>query len=186
MCDELGLAFTCDDWDRRLVRSTQEPAFRALNPVGMVPVIDDGGVIVWESNVIVRYLAASRASDLLPTAPAARAHVEQWMDWQASDLNNSWRAPLQVLARGNSGYADARAVAAAVDTLNANVAVIEAQLAKSKYVAGEAFTVADLVIALSLVRWRSIPMARPGTPHVDRYLGRLGERTGFAKYGSEA
>jgi glutathione S-transferase len=178
MCDELGLAVLRDDWDGRL------PAFRALSPVGMVPVIDDDGVIVWESNVIVRYLAASRASDLLPVAPGERAHVEQWMDWQGSDFNNSWRVPMQVLVRGNP--AQAAALPAAIETFNAAVGVIDAQLANSAYVAGTSFTVADIVIALSLVRWRSIPMARPAAPNVDRYLDRLGERAGFARYGNEA
>jgi glutathione S-transferase len=187
LCDELGLAVTRDDWDGRLVRATHEPAFRALNPVGMVPVIDDGGVIVWESNAILRYLAASRGRiDLLPVAAAERARVEQWMDWQASDLNNSWRAPLQVLVRGNATYADARAVAAALEVFNANIGVIDAQLAKADFVAGAAFTVADIVIALSLVRWQAIPMVRPPYAHVSRYLDRLRSRPAFVQYGREA
>jgi len=88
-CAELALPFE---------REERDP--RALNPVRMVPVIDDDGIIVWESNVIVRYLVTSRGhTDLAPTEPAARAHVEQWMDWQASDFNNSWRVPFQALVR---------------------------------------------------------------------------------------
>ena len=75
-CEELGLAFERQDWGGAF-RSTSEPQFRALNPVGMVPVIDDDGEVVWESNVIVRYLATSRGrTDLLPTEPAPRARVE--------------------------------------------------------------------------------------------------------------
>jgi hypothetical protein len=100
-CEELGLPFEREDRGGG-TRPSTGPELRALNPVGLVPVIDDDGVRVWESNVIVRYLAASRGRiDLLPEQPAARARVEQWMDWQASDLNNTWRVAFQGLVRGN-------------------------------------------------------------------------------------
>jgi glutathione S-transferase len=86
-CAELGIEVVREDWGGS-GRSTSAPVFRALNPAGLVPVIDDGGVIVWESNAIIRYLAASRDRiDLLPADPAARARVEMWMDWQGSDFN---------------------------------------------------------------------------------------------------
>ncbi len=88
-----------------------DPHFKALNSAGMIPVIDDDGVVVWESNTIVRYLAASRGrTDLLPTQPAARAHVEQWMDWQGSDFNNSWRVAFQGLVRKNPAFQDRDAI----------------------------------------------------------------------------
>lgn len=94
-CVELDLAFEPEDWGGSH-RPISEPLFRALNPVAMVPVIDDAGTIVWESNAIIRYLAASRDRyDLLPGDPAARARVEMWMDWQVSDFNNSWRVAFQ-------------------------------------------------------------------------------------------
>ena len=88
VCEELNLSYDREDWGGTY-RPLSDPHFKALNSAGMIPVIDDDGVVVWESNTIVRYLAASRSrTDLLPTQPAARAHVEQWMDWQGGDLNN--------------------------------------------------------------------------------------------------
>jgi glutathione S-transferase len=185
-CEEMQLPFTREDWGGRY-RSTSEAAFRALNPVGMVPVIDDDGVVVWESNVIVRYLATSRGrADLFPAEAASRAHIEQWMDWQASDFNNSWRVCFQALVRKNPAFQDAAAVAASVDLLNRMVGIIDDTLARTGgYVAGKGFTIADIVIGLSLHRWRSIPMTRPSFPNVDRYYERLSDRSGFVRYGRD-
>lgn len=75
LCEEIGLAFTREDWSGKF-RSTAEPDFKALSPFGMIPVIDDGGFVLAESNAILRYVAASRArTDLLPTeAKGSRAN----------------------------------------------------------------------------------------------------------------
>ena len=90
-CAELGESFVQEDYGVGF-SSTQTPEFLALNPNGMVPVIQDGDFTLWESNAICRYLAHSRGRlDLLPNSDAERALVEQWMDWQVSELNNSWR-----------------------------------------------------------------------------------------------
>jgi glutathione S-transferase len=169
-CAELGLPFEREERDTR-----------GLNPVRMVPVIDDGGVIVWESNVIVRYLVTSRGrTGLAPAEPVARAHVEQWMDWQASDFNNSWRVPFQALVRHNPAFQDDVAIQSSIELLNSNVGIIDIQLARTRaYIAGEHFTMADIVIGLSLERWRSIPMQRPDYPNVTRYYEQLCARESF-------
>jgi glutathione S-transferase len=187
VCDELGLPFECVDWGGSF-RSTSEPQFRALNPVGMVPVIDDDGQVVWESNVIVRYLAASRGRpDLLAGEPAARARVEQWMDWQASDFNNSWRVCFQALVRRNPAFQDKAAIDASADLFNRMVGIIDGQLARTgAYITGGTFTVADIVIGLSLHRWQSVPMPRPEYANVERYLAQLLERPGFVRYGRDS
>ena len=186
-CEELGLAFEREDWGGAF-RSTSEPQFRALNPVGMVPVIDDDGKVVWESNVIVRYLATSRGrTDLLPAEPAARARVEQWMDWQASDFNNSWRVCFQALVRRNPAFMDKTVIDASVDLFNRMVGIVDSELARTgAYVAGESFTVADIAIGLSLHRWQSVPMPRPRYDNVDRYFRRLLERPAFVRYGRDS
>jgi glutathione S-transferase len=185
-CEELGLAFEREDWGGSS-RSTAEVQFRALNPVGMVPVIDDDGNVIWESNVIVRYLASSRGrTDLLPTEPGPRAHVEQWMDWQASDFNNSWRVVLQALVRRNPAFQDKAAIDASADLFNRMVGIIDAQLGRTGgYITGNTFTVADIAIGLSLHRWQAIPMPRPRYAHVDRYAERLLQRSGFVRYGRD-
>lgn len=175
-CEELGLQLEREDLDGR-----------GLNPVGMVPVIDDDGTVVWESNVIVRYLAARHdRADLLPSDPSQRAHVEQWMDWQASDFNNSWRVPFQALVRNNPDFQDAAAIEKSARLFSKMVGIIDAQLRRTgAYIAGEHFTVADIAIGLSIHRWRSTPITRPSYRHVDRYYDLLLERSGFRRYGRD-
>ena len=184
MCEEVGMPFQREDWGGNY-RSTAEPAFSRMNPTGMVPVIDDNGVLVWESNVIVRYLAARCGrSDLLPADFAARAQVEQWMDWQASDFNNGWRIPFQALVRRNPAYQDPVALECAIAVLSKLLAVVEGQLASTKAcIAGANFTVADIVIGLSLHRCLSMPAVLGDFPNVQRYLTELGKREGFRRYG---
>lgn len=185
-CEELGLSFDREDWAGGF-RSTAEPEFRALNPVGMVPVIEDDGIVVWESNVIVRYLATSRGrTDLAPNDAISRAHVEQWMDWRASDFNNSWRTAFQGLVRRNPTFADPTAIARSTRQFSEMVGIVDAQLARTRtYIAGDTFTLADIVIGLSLHRWRSVPMDRPSYPNVAAYCERLLEREGFRRYGRD-
>lgn len=185
-CEELGLPFEREDWGGSF-RSTSDPAFRSLNPVGMVPVIDDGGTIVWESNVIVRYLAARHGrTDLLPVDPQQRAHVEQWMDWQASDFNNSWRVPFQALVRQNPDFQDAVAIDRSTRLFSSMVGIVDEQLGRTgAYIVGEHFTVADIAIGLSIHRWYSTPIPRPTYVNVDRYYARLLERGGFRRYGRD-
>lgn len=86
-CEELNLPFVREDWGSGFL-STHSTEFLALNPNGMVPVIEDGDWVLWESNTILRYLAnAYGGAALYPTAPRERARVDQWMDWQATNLN---------------------------------------------------------------------------------------------------
>jgi len=183
-CVELDMPFEREDWGGN-TRSTSDPVFRALNPFGMVPVIDDHGVILRESNVIIRYLASSRQrADLLPTEPAARAHIEQWMDWQASDFNNTWRVAFQGLVRKNPAFADPAAIEASLAQFSAAIGLLNQQLARTgAFIAGAAFTLADIPIGLSVHRWRSLPVVRESFSNVERYYERLQSRAGFMQYG---
>ncbi len=98
-CAELDILFTREDWGAGL-RSTNTPEFLALNPNAMVPVVRDGDFVLWESNMIIRYLAnREHAIHLYPTPALARARVDQWMDWQATDLNKSWSYAFPALTR---------------------------------------------------------------------------------------
>jgi glutathione S-transferase len=174
-CVELGLPFAREDW---------RDDHAALNPNRMVPVLVDGGFVLWESNAICRYLCAREGADaLLPRDARARAQVEQWMDWQATELNNAWRYAFMALVRGSPAHTDAAQVAASVEHWNRHVGILDARLAATgAYVAGERFTLADIVIGLSLNRWSMTPMARPDVPHVAAYLMRLAERPGYREW----
>ncbi len=177
---ELGVPFEREDWGSGF-RSTQEPAFLALNPNAMVPVLVDGDVVLWESNTISRYLA-TRYGDgrLLPADALARAKVEQWMDWQATELNNAWRYAFMGLVRGSPAHQDPVQIAAGIAGWNRQMGLLERHLETAgDYVAGGAFSLADIVLGLSTHRWRKTPMdERPGYPALTAWMARLEARPG--------
>ena len=175
---ELGVAFEREDWGSGF-RSTQEPAFLALNPHAMVPVLVDGDAVLWESNTICRYLATHYGGDSLLARDAfARAQVEQWMDWQATELNNAWRYAFMGLVRNSPAHQDPAQIAAGIAGWNRHMGLLERHLASSgDYVAGGAFSLADIVLGLSTHRWRKTPMdGRPDYPAIAAWMGRLEAR----------
>lgn len=185
-CEELHLPFQREDWGSGF-RYTHDAAFLALNPNAMVPAIDDGGFVLWESNSIIRYLANRYGGDghLYPRQPEARARIDQWMDWQATELNNAWRYAFMSLVRRSPAHRDAAALAASVADWNRHVGMLDRQLqATGAYIAGDFFTLADIPIGLSLNRWYATPLAHPDYPAAAAYFKRLNERAGFVLYGN--
>jgi len=183
-CREVGVAYAREDWGSGFA-ATDDPAFRAMNPNGLVPVIEDENGVLWESNTICRYLAGKHGrADLLPEDPWARAQVEKWMDWQATELNGSWRAAFMGLVRRDPAYDEPTRIDAGVRAWNAAMGILEQRLAATgAYAAGDGFTLADIVLGLSVNRWFMTPMPRPAYPAVAAYYDRLGERPGFREHG---
>jgi glutathione S-transferase len=178
-CTELGLAYEHEE--------TPDPAaLLALNPNGLVPVIRDGERVLWESNSICRYLAAREGRhDLLPGEPWQRAQVERWIDWQATELNTAWRDAFMGLVRRDPRFADPARIAAGIAGWNRAMGLLEGQLAATgAHVAGPGFTLADVVLGLSVNRWLMTPMERPGYPAISAYVARLESRPGWRAYGA--
>jgi glutathione S-transferase len=163
----------------------QSPEFLALNPNGLVPVLRDGSFVLWESNTICRYLAGREGrSDLLPTEPAARAVVEQWMDWQAGELNNAWRYAFLGLVRKSPAHQDGAAIQASLQQWQRHMRMAEDVLARTgAYMTGATFTLADIGIGLAVQRWFMTPMDHPALPAVAAYFERLSARPGFVQHG---
>jgi len=184
LCAELPLAIEHEEWGSGF-RPTQTPEFQALNPNAMVPVIQDGDFVLWESNTICRYLAGRQGrSDLLPTAPAERARIEQWMDWQATELNNAWRYAFMSLVRQSPAHTEPQLLAHSVAEWNRHMGMLDAQLARTgAYAAGAEFTLADVVLGLSTNRWMMTPMERPHLSAVEAYYDRLSQRPAFVLHG---
>lgn len=182
--DELGLDYHRHDVGSGFA-SPDTPQFRALNPNALVPVLRDGDVVLWESNTICRYLAGSaRREDLLPAAPPARARVEQWMDWQATELNTAWRYAFMARVRHSPRHADPAALAESVAQWNRLMGILDARLAATgAYVAGADFTLADVVVGLSVQRWRQTPIEHATLPAVADYFARLQAREAFRRHG---
>ncbi|CAN5234727.1 glutathione S-transferase [soil metagenome] len=185
LCDELGLEFEQEAWGAGH-RSTFEPAFTALNPNALVPVLVDGDFVLWESNTICRYLAAREGrTDWLPVEPQPRAQIEQWMDWQAGELNNAWRHAFLGLVRKFPAYLDPVAIEASVASWIKFMQVLDGQLQRTgAYVTGTTITTADIGIGLAVHRWFSTPIERPALTGVEQYYARLKERPAFLRHGA--
>ena len=183
-CDEMGIAYEREDWGDGF-RSTRSPEFLALNPNGLVPVVVDDGLVLRESNTIVRYLATKHARvDLLPSSPGERAMVEMWMDWQATEFNTAWRYAFQALVRKNPAFNDKAQLAASIQSWTDHIAILDTHLAQTcAFVHGDSFTVADIPIGLSVNRWFMTPIARPAFPAVSDYYERLSQRQAFMTHG---
>jgi glutathione S-transferase len=184
-CAEIDIPFERQDYGSGFA-ATDTPQFRALNPNAMVPVIIDDGFVLWESNTICRYLAGKHGRfDLLPVESQARALVEQWMDWQATELNNAWRYAFMALVRKSPAHQNAQQIEASVQSWNKHIGILNAQLERTgAYAAGSSFTLADVVLGPSVNRWLMTPIARPSYAAITAYFARLNQRAAFKEHGN--
>lgn len=185
-CAEIGLDFDLTEFGSGTSNSVTTPEFLILNPNAMVPVIQYEGQVLWESNTICRYLAARhQRTDLLPQDPMARAQVEKWMDWQATELNNAWRYAFMALVRHSPAHRDTAAIEHSVREWNRHMSIADLQLQRTgTYLVGDQFTLADIVLGLSLNRWRASPIAHANLPALQTYFDLLSKRSGYLQYGA--
>ncbi|AVS86254.1 glutathione S-transferase [Paracidovorax avenae] len=175
---ELGLELQRTDAGGQfgLVR---EPQFLALNPNGLVPLIEDEGVSLWESNTIVRYLCARHApGDLYPEDLPTRFLAEQWMDWQQTTLNPAGRDAFLQWIRTPAAQRDPAAIVRSVTVTEPLMELLDAHLARHAYLAGDRFTMADIPVGCEIHRWWGLPQERPARPHLERWFNALRARSG--------
>lgn len=157
--------------------------YRAMNPTGLIPTIDDDGYVLWESNTIVRYLAAKHATgSLYPADLAARFHAERWMDWQTTAFNAAITPVFLGLVRTAPEKRDMGAIEAARLACEACLAILDAHLADRRFMAGDGLTIADIPVGAGVNRWYRLPVERAPRPHVERWLAALAARPGFAAH----
>jgi glutathione S-transferase len=181
---ELGIEYYHEEWGTEAL-PLRSAAFLALNPNAMVPVLQHEGHTLWESNTICRYLAGRFGrDDLLPAAAAQRARVEQWMDWQATELNNAWRYVFMGLVRRSPAHQDEAALRISIQRWNEHMAILDAALAgTAAYVTGDRFTLADIVLGLSVHRWYMTPFEHPQLLAVAAYYELLSRRPAYLRHG---
>lgn len=180
-CEELGLAYQRIDAGRHF-GVVDTPAFRKLNPNGLVPTLEDGGVVVWESNTIVRYLAALHgAGTLWPPDPAARADADRWLDWSSETLWPALRPLFRAFMRTPPERRDAVQVEADRQALIPALKILDGHLAARAYAGGDRFTMGDIALGCAVWRWFALPIERVPLPAVERWFERLAERPAFRR-----
>ena len=159
-----------------------EPWYADLNPNRLVPAIDDDGVVLWESNVIVRYLAAKHAAGtLMPADPAMRARAEMWMDWQQTSFPGF--GPLFLgLIRTPPEKRDMAAIRAGGEGTEAALRLLDKHLANRSHMIADHLTVADIPLGCVAYRWYALPIERPELPNLRAWYERLVKRPAFAQH----
>jgi glutathione S-transferase len=180
VADEIGQTYTREDWGRGF-RATDEPEFKRVSAFGVVPVIDDDGFILRESNTIIRYLSSKHARhDLYPTDLKARAVVEAWMDWGSTDLYLGVRPTFLGLVVKSPAFQDPKMIEDSIADWTRQMRRLDDHLASNgPYLAGSGLTLADVPTGIVVNRWFSIPFKKPELPAVSAYYDRLAERAAY-------
>ncbi len=156
------------------------PEFDALNPNRLVPAIEDDGVVVWESNTIVRYLAARYGADSLwPADPARRAQADKWMDWMITSLLPDMTVVFWGLVRTPPEQRDAAKIKASAEKLGRTFAILNDHLADHRFVTGKDFTMGDIPVGVVCYRYHALPIERPALPGLETWYARLQDREPF-------
>ena len=156
-------------------------AYQAMNPNGTVPTIDDGGFVLWESNVIVAYLARKYApAALFGDNWETFARAGQWMAWTNEHLEPQLHVLVMELVR--LAERDAAAVETARRDIMPWLRVLDDRLAERPYLAGDAFSMGDIPAGAAVYRWLLFDLERPAMPHLEAWQARLATRAGFQRH----
>lgn len=164
---DVGGAFGMDD------------AYRAKNPNALIPTIEEDGLTLWESNAILRYMAARHGGDAWwPSDPAQRAVGDKWMDWQFS-YADAQRDAFVNLVRRAPDVRDADAIARSAAACAKKMAILEAALTQSPWLSGDAIGLGDMPMGVYAHTWFTLAIERPELPHVRGWYDRLTERAAY-------
>lgn len=157
-----------------------EPEYRAMNPNGKVPTIEDDGFVLWESNAIVRYLAAKHdTGGLYPADLKARADAERWMDWATASFAPPFTNVFLPLVRFPPEKRDPAAIAAAAAECGKLLAIVDQALAGRPFLGGDRLTVGDIPLGCAAYGYFNLPIERPSLPNVEAWYQRLTERKAY-------
>ena len=157
--------------------------YGALNPNRRIPTLQDGDVVLWESNVIVRYLAAKfGAGRLWPQDVAVRGVADQWMDWQQTTLLPDMRTVFFGLVRTSPEKRDRPAIDAAVNSLKDIWSRLDAQLKDRTFVAGDCLTMGDIPVGTMCYRYHALGIERAPLPHLEAWYDKLQARDAFRRH----
>ena len=181
-CAELDIAYERVDLGGSF-GGNRDPDYLRLNPNGLVPTVKDGDLIMWESNTICRYLAATRNGErLYPRDPAARTHVERWMDWQLSVIGPPMGQLLYGLVRATPEQRDPAMIEAARRRAMAAWEIVDEAVSGQPYLAGDHLSLAEIVLGTQIYRWYTFPIERPALPNLRAWYERFCDRPAFKQH----
>lgn len=161
---------------------TGSAEYQAMNPNGLVPVIEDHGLPLWESNAIVRYLSARYAlGTLYLEDPASRALGEKWMDWTTSRMAPVYSELIWGVMRTAPADRDEARINAALVRAGDLLAMADAELAQRPWLSGDRFAMGDIPLGALLYAWYEMPIQRPELPHLADWYARLRERPAYQR-----
>lgn len=177
LLEEAGIEYEREDYGR-LFENTKTDAYLAMNPTAKVPTILDGDVSIWESNTILRYLAATRAPDLTGATPGDVTLVERWMDFLLAAINHGYLAAF----KGSKLDAADRPpeFAGQIKDLHAQMALLDKHMEGRQFFALDKLTIADIAMAPVVGRCLNFPLERPAMPALEAWFARMKDRPAFA------
>jgi glutathione S-transferase len=182
-CGELDLPFVRDENTGGPSRHDRTAAYMALNPNGLIPTIDEDGFVLWESNVIVRYLSAKHGmGTLCPADLKKRADCERWMDWQQTAIASPMGVAFRALLRIPPEATPEDQVQAAVRKASEAWKILDTHLAAWPFVGGSTLTMGDIALGNAIHRWFKLPIERPDFPHLKAWYGRFCERPAYRQH----
>jgi glutathione S-transferase len=180
-CEEMGLKYERIDAGGTF-GVVNTPQYRALNPNGLVPTIEDGPFVLWESNAIVRYLTAKHsAGKLWPEDHKVRAEADKWMDWQISVFWPVFRPLFWNLVRTAANERDETAMEESRLQTTEALGYLDNHLKNRMYIVGDDVTIGDIPMGCAIWRWMSLPIERPVFANLQRWFGTLRERPAYQR-----
>lgn len=180
--EELGLAYEAIDAGGAF-GVVDTPEYRAMNPNGRVPVIQDDGFVLWESNAIVRYLMARHANDThwYVADPQARATADKWMDWTTASFAGPFRTVFWGVLRTPKDQQDWPAINAAIKECDGLLTMADEALATQPYLSGNEIGMGDIPLGSFIYAWFEMPIERAPQPHLEAWYARLKQRPAYQK-----
>ncbi|MDN0107249.1 glutathione S-transferase [Yersinia rochesterensis] len=179
--EELGLSYERIDAGGQYGQ-LNDPLYRSLNPNGLIPCLQDDDFILWESNTIVRYLAAQYGANTLYLPDAKqRAAAEKWMDWATFSIAAPFKSVFIGLVRTAPGLQDKAQIAHGIVQWNTLMAIADEALSKQSYLSGDKFGLGDIPLGCLAYAWFNLSIERPQLPHLQRWYQNLTERAAFQK-----
>lgn len=176
MLEELGAKYERADYGRQF-ENTQTAEYKSLNPTSKVPTLVDGDVVIWESNTILRYLAAFGGEKLNGATPAEKTQVERWMDFLLAAVNPGYMAAFKgaklTPEEQTAEYKEQ------VKDLVAQLKIVDGHLAGKDFLALDKLTIADIACAPILKRCIDFKIERPSLPNLERWVAMIAKRPAF-------